>query len=158
MGNVHSRYNPARDLSEQQVQYLRDLSPIDKRRAMIILGEDLITKANVPLDNALDNPRTLLAKDQYDFLIQKCYEDICSGKFNEKYLKIIIAGLLERVRMDEQIVEQAEFQAVITGIPEQVKTDKMGVETAVEHLILLASRMVKGEECLWCQEEYESPT
>jgi hypothetical protein len=60
--------------------------------------------------------------------------------------------------VDEQGEEEEKFQAVITGLPERVRTDKMGVAGAMEQLILLASRMVKGEECLWCEEEYVSPT
>ena len=158
MGNFDSRYNPTQGLTEQQLQYLRDLSPVDKRQAMAALGQDPIIKPRTPSGSALDNPYTLLTKDQYDLLIKKCYRDICSGTLNEQYLKVIIIGLPERVKMDEQGAEQAKFQAIITGLPERVKTDKMGVEKAMEHLVSLASRMVKGEECLWCKEEYVSPT
>ena len=125
---------------------------------MTALREAPIRKARTSFGIDLDDPHTLLTRDQYDLLVQVCYDDICSGRVNEKYLKVIIVGLPERVRMDEQGLQQTKSQAIITGVPERIKTDKGGVEKAMEHLILLASRMVKGEECLWCEEPYLSPT
>jgi len=137
MGNSNSLIDPSHEPTNQQLQYLRDLPP--KHKTMIKnTVDDPTEKAKTAVlmhGGGMVPPKP--TKEQITLAYQDCYYDIVKGKVDENYIDSIRHAVVSYLLKDGRIYEKS-------------------VQEAVEQLLYLASRMVKGENCLECGIDYTS--
>jgi hypothetical protein len=137
MGNSNSRIDPSQEPTKEQLKYLQNLPA--KHRAMIIDALDETTeKAKAVIVHHYTPSAIIPTKKQIGLTYQDCYAEIARGNADENYVFSVIHAL----------VYQANNSGYLNG---------KEVQEAVEQLINLASRLVKGEQCSECDIDYTSP-
>jgi hypothetical protein len=135
MGNSTLLIDPSQGPTKELLQYLRDL-PVQHKAMIMDAVEDPIKKAKTAV---LMNTGAILppkpTKEQINLTVRDCYNDIVQGKVYENYI-----------------------EAIHDTIVSSYKENRYGEKEGVEQLVSLASRLVKGEECLECMISFQSPT
>jgi hypothetical protein len=119
-------------VTEEQLKYLRSLSPEEQARVLGTEGCSPTGRARtILLDEGIQKPGHLLIKEEIDLAVQECYDDICRGDISPIYINAVIEGIWDRT------VEDAI-------------TEGKGIQEGVEQLLWLTSRVVKGQACREC--------
>ena len=138
MGNSNLLIDPSQEPTKELLQYLRDLPA--RHRAMIMDAvEDPIKKARMVVmaqgGHMISLPKP--TKEQIALAYQDCYNEIVKGEVDETYIDSIRHSILSYSTTENH---------------------RYGKKDAVEQLLSLASRLVKGERCEECRINFKSPT
>jgi len=143
MGNITSNYKSAKakKSSERFSQYLKPLSPEEIYSTVIKHLEDDPTKrAKFMLlnDTTIVKPIIMTQQDM-DLVVNDCYRQIWWDTVDFAYIDAVVEGIVQQVERGE-------------GSP------KESMIWALEKILDLTARMVKGEGCTECREKCREPT
>jgi hypothetical protein len=142
MEDIISQFPSSPGLSEEQLQYLQGL--IDYRQRLYIQKElQESPSKEINLDSLVRtierSKHECYSYRRVDLAFNKCYANICAGCPD-----------------DESIIETVEM--IVDKVDERMTLAKgEEIRTAVEQMIFLAARLVKGEACEECKSGYRSP-
>jgi hypothetical protein len=140
MGNSNSktRFDPSKEPTAEQLRYLENLPAHHKALIREAVEDDLQIAKTIIMKKAGfyhdDNP----TKWQINLAVRDCYTQITRNRADENYIYAVI-------------------QAIVYEWGNADEVDKNDHRNAMENLITLASRMVKGEKCTVCNDDEPSP-
>jgi len=139
MGNTTSNEVPppaTNPSARPDLQYLIDLGADEKAWVLAVLGNDPLKKARAILSSSkVNKPGSLFTRKELAWAVDDVIKSFGTHTaVDEDYIINLIEGIVERVR------------------------EEGGINEAMEQVISLAARMIKGEDCQECGSlEYEPP-
>jgi hypothetical protein len=113
----------------QQVNLLKSLSSDEQANILGVVGATPVNRVkSILLNNKVHHPGLILSKSGLALAVKDCYNEICAGRYDDRLIFALIDGIIDRTEED-------------------ARTKGEGIKDAVEQLLHLASRFVKGQAC-----------
>lgn len=127
ISSAHAAFS--KEVYDDQISHFKSLPLEQQNRLLGVTGLDTTKRAkSIILNKKIDDTSFLLTSEDIQLLVEDVLETIRDGRLNEVYFNKVIDLVIDRA------VEDAP-------------TKGDGVQIAVEQLLSIAARMIRGEKC-----------